>query len=230
MRRVTGDAKYGTKEIIAAVEKAGVRAYVSMADFEKKSPYYGTSRFVYDAEQDLYECPQGEPLRLYTHSYTERVSKYRANPESCNACPLKPECTPDENGRVVRRSFDEEFLERVRAYRETESYKKALRKRKVWVEPMFAEAKEWHGMRRFRLRTLWRVNAETMLVAAGQNIKRMLTFSSRGPRRLAQVEALRPPAPTTSSNGRLLLGRHRRRSTPLLARFSTGWVVLRSSP
>jgi hypothetical protein len=59
---------------------------------------------------------------------------------------------------VVRRSFDEGFLERVRAYRETEPYKKALRKRKVWVEPMFAEAKEWHGMRRFRLRRLWRVN------------------------------------------------------------------------
>jgi transposase len=39
VRRVTGDSKYGTKEIVAAVEKAGVRAYVSMAAFEKKSPY-----------------------------------------------------------------------------------------------------------------------------------------------------------------------------------------------
>jgi hypothetical protein len=102
-------------------------------------------------------------LRLYTHSYTERVSKYRAQPQTCNACPSKPECTPGNNGRVVRRSFDEGFLERVRAYRETEPYKKALRKRKVWVEPMFAEAKEWHGMRRFRLRRLWRVNVEVGL-------------------------------------------------------------------
>jgi hypothetical protein len=47
------------------------------------------------------------------------------------------------------RSFDEELLERVRAYRESAPYEKALRKRKVWVEPMFGEAKEWHGMRRF---------------------------------------------------------------------------------
>jgi hypothetical protein len=31
VRRVTGDSKYGTKEIIAAVEKAGVRAYVSIS-------------------------------------------------------------------------------------------------------------------------------------------------------------------------------------------------------
>ena len=229
MRRVTGDSTYGTKEIIAAVEKASIRAYLSMADFEKKSPYYGSSRFHYDAEQDLYKCPQGEPLRLYTHSYTERLSRYRADPESCNACPLKPECTPGDSGRVLMRSFDEELLERVRAYRGTAPYEKALRKRRVWVEPMFAETKEWHGMRRFRLRTLWRVNAEAMVTAAGQNIKRLLTFSGRGPRKLAQVEALRPPAPTPWTNIRLLKRSRRRRSAPLLARFSTGWGLLRSS-
>jgi len=229
VRRVTGDSTYGTKEIIAAVEKASIRAYLSMADFESRSPYYGSSRFVYDAEQDLYNCLQGEPLRLYTHSYTERLSRYRADPESCNACPLKPECTPGDSGRVLMRSFDEELLERVRAYRGTAPYEKALRKRKVWVEPMFAEAKEWHGMRRFRLRRLWRVNAEAMVIATGQNIKRLLTFRGRGPRKLAQAQALRPPAPTPSANSRLLRGSHRRRSTPLLPRFSTGWVILRSS-
>jgi hypothetical protein len=226
VRRVTGDAKYGTKEIVAAVEKAGVRAYVSMADFEGRSPYYGASSFVYDAERNLYRCPKGEPLRLYTHSYTERLKRYRADAKSCNACPLKPECTPGDSGRVLMRSFDEEFLERVKAYRGTAPYEKALRKRRVWVEPMFGEAKEWHGMRRFRLRRLWRVNAEAMVIAAGQNIKRLLDFWGRGPRKLARVEALRPPARTPSANSRLS---HRRRSTPLLARFSTGCLLTRSS-
>jgi transposase len=222
VRRVTGDAKYGTKEIVAAVEKAAIRAYVSMADFEKKSPYYGASRFVYDAERDLYECPRGEALRLYTHSYTERLSRYRAKAETCNACPLKPECTPGASGRVLMRSFDEGLLERVKAYRGTAPYEKALRKRRVWVEPMFGEAKEWHGMRRFRLRRLWRVNAEAMVIATGQNIKRLLTFSGRGPRKLAQVEALRLPTPTSWANSRRLRGGHSWRSAPLLASFSTG--------
>ena len=122
VRRVTGDAKYGTKEIVATLEKASIRAYVTMADFEKKSPYFGSSRFVYDAERDLYRCPQGASLRLYTHSYTERLTRYRAKAETCNACPLKPECTPGDSGRVLMRSFEEELLERVRAYRGTFSY------------------------------------------------------------------------------------------------------------
>ncbi len=223
VRRVTGDATYGTKEIVAAVEKASIRAYISMADFEGRSPHYGASRFVYESEGDLYRCPRGEPLRLYTHSYTERLSRYRADPEVCNACPLKPECTPGDSGRVLMRSFDEEILKRVRAYRGTAPYEKALRKRKVWIEPMFGGAKDWHGMRRFRLRRLWRVNAEAMVTAAGQNIKRLLTFWGRGPRKLAQVEALRPPAPTSSAKSRLLPGNpHRRRSTRLFTRLLTG--------
>ena len=95
VRRVTGDAKYGTKEIVAAVEEAGIRAYVSVTDSEKDRPYYATSRFVYDAEGDLYRCPRGEPLRLYTHSYTEKLTRYRADPEACNACPSSPGARPE---------------------------------------------------------------------------------------------------------------------------------------
>jgi uncharacterized Zn-finger protein len=39
------------------------------------------------------------------------------------------------------------------------------------------------------------VNAEALLIGAGQNIKRLLAFGERGPRRPAQVAALRQPAP-----------------------------------
>jgi hypothetical protein len=52
--------------------------------------------------------------------------------------------------------------------------KPSLNKRKVWVEPLFAEAKDWHGMRRFRLRRLWRVNCEALVIAAGHNLQQLL--------------------------------------------------------
>jgi hypothetical protein len=70
-----------------------------------------------------------------------------------------------------------------------------LRKRQVWVEPLFGEAKNWHGARRFRLRRLEKVNVEALLIAAGQNIKRLLAYGRRGPGHPAQVAALRQPAP-----------------------------------
>jgi hypothetical protein len=93
----------------------------------------------------------------------------------------------------VLRYFEEAHVDRVRTYRGTFPYEKALRKRRVWVEPLFAEAKDRDGMRRFRLRRLEKVNAEALLVAAGQNVKRLLALGYRRPRRMAQAAALRPP-------------------------------------
>jgi hypothetical protein len=49
-----------------------------------------------------------------------------------------------------------------------------MRKRSLWVEPLFGEAKEFHGLRRFRLRRLRKVNIEGVMVAAGQNLKRLI--------------------------------------------------------
>jgi hypothetical protein len=82
----------------------------------------------------------------------------------------------------VGRHLDEAYRERVRAYHAAESYAKAMRKRHVWVEPLFAEAKAWHGLRRFRLRSLEQVNGEALLIAAGQNLKRLLSRHGWGRR------------------------------------------------
>src|SRR5207302_4226285 len=100
-----------------------------------------------------------------------------------------------KQGRSICRSVDEACLDRVRAYQPTEAYKKALRKRQVWVEPLFAEAKDWHGMRRFRLRRLWRVNCEALMTASGQNLKRLLQKRGWGRRPFpAEAGALTSPA------------------------------------
>jgi hypothetical protein len=52
----------------------------------------------------------------------------------------------------------------------------------VWVEPLFAEAKQWHGLERFRLRGLPKVNTEALLIATGQNLKRLLSRCGWGRR------------------------------------------------
>jgi hypothetical protein len=195
VRQVTGDTKYGTVENIRAVEDMGIRAYVPLPDWEQNSAYFGASKFTYDALHDHYVCPNGQVLRrTHTSEAGQRVL-YRAQASICRTCPLRAQCTPGaKSGRSVWRSFGEEYLERVRGYASTDAYQKALRKRKVWVEPLFAEAKEWHGLRRFRLRCLWRVNSEALMTAAGQNLKRLLAKQGWGRRPLPSgaVLALTP--------------------------------------
>jgi hypothetical protein len=85
------------------------------------------------------------------------------------------------------------YIDLVRSYMETEPYRKAVSKRKVWIEPLFAEGKLWHGMRRFRTRTLGKVNSEALMTVTGQNIKRLLASGGGAPKKLAQAAALRPP-------------------------------------
>ena len=88
--------------------------------------------------------------------------------------PAKARCTTSDHGRKVQRSIFIDYVEKVRSYHATEPYKKAIRKRQAWVEPLFAEAKEWHSLRRLRLRGLLNANIQGLLIAAGQNLKRCM--------------------------------------------------------
>ncbi len=179
--QVTGDTTYGTVENIVPIKDAGIRAYVPITDFNRRTPYYGKDRFRYDAEQDVYWCPQDHPLKRYAWHGAERTFSYRAEAATCNACPVKGACTTAMQGRSVRRSLYADYLERVQGYHKTAAYERAINKHKVWVEPLFGEAKQWHRLNRFRLRRLERVNIEALIIAAGQNIKRLLAGRRFGP-------------------------------------------------
>ena len=196
---VTGDTKYGTFENIKAIEDAHIRAYVPLPDWEHKTPYYGPAQFTYDAVHDQYRCPQGQVLFAFHREEQAQLIEYRAAAGTCNACPVKIHCTPSKRGRHLHRSFFAEYQERVKGYHQTYAYQKAMNKRKVWVEPLFAEAKDWHGMRRFRLRRLWRVNCEAQIIAAGQNLKRLLQKRGWG-RRPFPAEAATVPLPNWEAN------------------------------
>jgi IS5 family transposase len=151
VRQVTGDTTYGTIGNIVAVEDQGIRAYVPLPDFDERTPYYGKSRFRYEPERDAYRCPQDHLLRRQHPNYTEEVVVYQAGAATCNACPVKAACTSSDRGRLVKRSFYAEYLDRVRGCHGTPAFQRAMNKRRVWVEPLFGEAKDWHGLRRFRL-------------------------------------------------------------------------------
>jgi transposase len=173
-KRAIGDSTYGTVDNIRALEEAGIRAYVPLSAVGKRSGFFGPEAFTYDAEQDVYTCQNGTVLRFRGNHYDARVRAYQAPASACNACPIKAQCTDSQKGRIFTRSFDEPYLDRVRGYHETAAYEKAMRKRSVWVEPLFGEAKQWHGLRQFRLRGLPKVSMVALLVAAGQNLKRLL--------------------------------------------------------
>ena len=169
-----GDAKYGTVPNIAGLEERGFTAYVPIPDLSNRTGYYPPESFAYVIEQDHFTCPQNHKLPLVIRRKSEEKSVYRAKAKVYNACPAQERCTGSKSGRHIFRSFHQEHIDKVKAYHQTEAYRKAMRKRDVWVEPLFGEAKEFHRLRRFRLRGLKKVNIEGMMIAAGQNLKRLI--------------------------------------------------------
>lgn len=176
-------------EVINALEQQQIRPFVPLPDFDQRTEFFGQRDFHYDAQRDLYICPTGAELHVLPSGCTDQFKQYRAKASTCNACPLKSRCTTSSTGRRLSRPVAEEAFERVRAFHLTDVYNKAINKRKVWVEPLFAEVKGWHGMRRFRLRRLWRVNCEALMKAAGQNLKRHLQRRGWGRRPWPQGNA-----------------------------------------
>jgi transposase len=181
-RLVTGDTKYGTVENITAIERERIHAYVPLSAVGQRAGMFGEQDFVYHAATDTYRCPGDQTLRFLSHCQSTQRRIYAAPAAACATCPLRARCTTAKRGRRIGRQLDEEYLDRVRAYHATEPYAKTMRKRQVWVEPLFAEAKDWHGLRRFRLRGLEKVNGEALLIAAGQNLKRLLSWCGWGRR------------------------------------------------
>ena len=114
-----------------------------------------------------------------TKNKTRRLTVYKARAGTCESCALRPRCTDNKTGRQVLRYFEEAYVDRVRAYRGTFPYEKALRKRRVWVEPLFAEAKDGQGSRRLSLRWLERVNTGARLRTSDQKVKRLMRIGAR---------------------------------------------------
>ncbi len=185
-RQITGDTKYGTVANIAAIERESIRAYVPLSAAGQRAGLFGERDFVYNRTTDTYRCPGNATLHFLSQCETTRRRVYEAPAAVCAICALKHQCTTSRRGRRVGRSLEADALDRVRAYHATEPYAKAMRKRQVWVAtqrvPGFAEAKAWHGLRRFRLRGLEQVNSEALLVATGQNLKRLLSHRGWGRR------------------------------------------------
>jgi hypothetical protein len=138
---VTGDAKYGTVENIVAIEREHIHPYVPLSAVGRRPGRFRDADFVYDPGTDTYRCPGNATLRFISQCERTQRRVYEAPLPACATCALRAQCTTSRRGRRIGRSLDEASLERVRGHHETEAFAKAMRKRKVWVEPLFAEAK-----------------------------------------------------------------------------------------
>src|SRR3972149_4155854 len=92
--------------------------------------------------------PAGERRPRHSVRASERMVAYKAPPGVCRTCRFRSQCSPTGKERGLKRSFDRGYLDEAQRWLNTEEGKRRFGQRKVYVETVFALAKDRHGLRR----------------------------------------------------------------------------------
>jgi hypothetical protein len=177
------DAGYHSGANVSACAERGQA--VAMPESQEKAltePYHKNA-FAYDAQSDMFTCPQGTTLcriGLKHHAGQDFVI-YRAPAQNCRACPAWGVCTTNRRGRELDVGPHEMAMREHRAWMHSEVVKDAYRQRKQLPEPTFGILKERHNARRFLLRGLANVQAEWSLLVTTFNLRTLYRFWQRCP-------------------------------------------------
>jgi len=190
---IVADAGYGSEQNYEYMLKNEMIPYVKYNYFHKeqkrkfKNNPYLQQNLVYDKEHDMFICPNGKRLihiDFYTRTselgYESKVDRYVC--EDCSDCPLKKGCTKTKGNREIEVNHTlNEYKRQVRELLTSERGLYHRSRRPIEPEAVFGQIKDAHHFRRFRLRSLKKVNVEFGLVAMAHNIRKIAKLISLNP-------------------------------------------------
>jgi len=171
---VLADGGYCDSGALKECEDAGLLTYVPQpqSGAAKYRGVFDQKQFRYDAERDLYVCPQGEEL-LFRRLNQEHGKQYKIyKTKACSGCPLRAQCTTSKYGRKISRWVHQEVLERLQA--RNRGRPDLLKQRKTLAEHPFGTIKGSMNQGGFLLKGINKVTIEFGLTVLAYNFKRVL--------------------------------------------------------
>lgn len=173
------DAGYNTPDICHGLVE---REIFGVAGYRAPGGRKGTFRkssFPYDAEAGGYRCPAGQMLSYQTTN-REGYQVYVSDSTICAGCEKLSSCTRSKkHQKVILRHVWESDKEQIRENRLSDQGKAVAHRRQQTIERSFADAKELHGFRYARFRGLIRVEAQCLMTALVQNVKKLALILDR---------------------------------------------------
>ena len=131
-------------------------------------------------EQDVYRCPAGQLLRRHMTTVEKGLTLHRYwDRASCQACPLKPQCTPSVERRITR--WEHEAVIDAMQRRMDLAPQSPMKLRRRIVEHPFGTIKAWMGSTHFLMKRLKNVRTEISLHILAYNLKRVMQILGAGP-------------------------------------------------
>lgn len=182
---ITADAGYGSEQNYQWLEQKRITAYIKYNQFDRqqnktirnKHPF-AVDQLEYDAENNQYICPIGEPMEHTGWKIEETKTGYaqvidRFQAKDCKSCLLNEICNTQTGDRVIEVSLNNVRLKKAAEKRL--KTKRGIQKRKQRcydTEPVFANIKHNHHFKRFMLRGIQKVMIETGLLALAHNLRK----------------------------------------------------------
>ena len=152
---------------------------------------FSRDHFSYDSENDCFICPAGQKLFRFTLARDNGVVKYRAERQVCQNCEYLSKCVrSSKNGRVVSRKIGIDYRRWAYHCLRKERRLYLLRRRKYKAEGSFADAVNNHGYKRMRFRGIEKATIQNLMIAAIQNLRKLIKVNTLKPAVPAAVLSL----------------------------------------
>lgn len=203
VKTAAADKAYGIGENYEYLHEQGITPCISHQRYKNNpNQEFTHDKFVYDKTTDSYRCPAGFKLTHKQVKKTEGCVVYRMDRQTCEHCPYFDKCvTSTQLGRRVQRSQYADYYEWADTCLSPHTRRRLMARRKAKAEGSFADAANNHGFKRARWRGLMHVQIQNLMIAAIQNLRKLMRYRNMKPSKTGAVliSAVRFFAPSLAS-------------------------------
>lgn len=181
LEELLADAAYSSGESLRYLEKENITGYIP--NFGQYKPQ--RLGFVYNKEQDQYECQRGNkailPLKKTApNSSGYWVKVYRSSEKACKDCPFRKECIGEKTKfKKIDDSIHKPLYDRMHQRLQTAKAKRMKKLRSSTVEPVLGILINFGGMRRIWTRGIEGARKFMLGAAIAYNLKKWLNYKPR---------------------------------------------------
>ena len=183
VKTAVADKAYGIGENYKYLHEQGITPCISHKRKNcNRTPAFNNDKFSYNKEHDCYICPVGKQLKHRQFKRDKNATIYKADRKICQQCQHFQECVTSKNtGRQIQRNANEKYIEWADNCLSRYERKKLMSRRQYKAEGSFADAANNHGFKRSRFRGIEKVQIQNLMIAATQNLRKLMRHICRKP-------------------------------------------------
>ena len=192
VKTIAADKAYGTGENYKYLHEQGITPCIShKVNNSNCHPDFNHDKFTYDSKNDCYICPAGKKLEIHQFKRDKNAFIYKAKREICQQCQHFKKCVSSKSsGRQIQRNVNQDHIDWADNCLSKSERKRLMTRRKYKAEGSFADAANNHGFKRMRFRGIEKAKIQNLMIAAIQNLRKLMRHAGNKPAAHACNQAL----------------------------------------